>query len=109
MAVDEAPGRRTRLGLAPRAFFLSRFTFIKIDLRWIYSGYWLALAAQSRSMYNTEERIEIEIESSEFFFPPNATSLSRMPSRSLLQQVSSDILIFSRKNKKKREEKKIYE
>lgn len=51
------------VGLAPRE--LSRFIFIKIDLRWIYSGYWLALAAQSRFTYNTEGRVEIE--SSEFF------------------------------------------
>lgn len=82
--------------------YLSRFIFIKIDLRWIYSGYWLVLAA--RSTYNTEERVEIERES--FFFP--MLLLFRECHLVPAATGTSDILIFSRKNKKERE-KKVYE
>lgn len=94
---------RELVGLAPRE--ISRFIFIKIDLRWIYSGYWLALAAQSRSTYNTEERVEIE---SSKFFLSNATSLPRMPSRSRCNRYLRHSNFLAQKQEGTKE-KKLYE
>lgn len=81
---------------------LSHFIFIKIDLRWIYSGYWLALAAQLPSPSNgaTREQIELALRARLVLFP-SPTSFSFH--LALAATGRRDILIFSCKNKEDRE------
>lgn len=82
---------------------LSHFIFIKIDSRWIYSGYWLALAAQLPSPTNgaTREQIELALRARLFFFSLLSDFLSFH--LALAATGRRDILIFSCKNKEERE------
>ena len=97
MAVDEALGRRTHWSCL---ILFSHFIFIKIDLRWIYSGYWSALTVQLPSPFTRNMRADRVGASNCFRF------LRRFFHLILAATGRLDILIFS--YKKKRNERSVW-